>query len=218
MLAGFVLKRCCAHQFAYTHVHIEQKIHLRNFGNVALHKDCRLLGVESGSKVFCQDALYIGVKHIRVGCGQRMQIGYKVIGIVHTLFLHLHKVSQCSEIVAQMELSGGSDATQYYIFHYLICFLCFSSAATWRLNNYFDYQLIICKFNHFPQHYQPGCDDKSGRMAFFIAGLPTSTDTFRSLRKYSYSAPASLAMSNAAHTSHSCRLSSQNASSTPAAT
>ena len=65
--------------------------------------------------------------------------------------------------------------------------------------------LIICPVSL----YLPGVRLSNGSICSTIAGAPTSTDTLRSSLKCTTRAPASSAISNPAHTSHSCRFISQ---------
>ncbi len=55
------------------------------------------------------------MEQLRVGSsGQRMQISYKEHIIVHIAILHAHKLAQCAEIIAQMQISRGAYATKHY--------------------------------------------------------------------------------------------------------
>ena len=97
--AGLVLERRGAHELAYAHVHVEQKVHLGNFGDIALHKYSGFLGIDAGGKVFSQNALYICMKCVGIGvCGECMKIGDEEVAVVFVL--QFHKFRQGTEVVA----------------------------------------------------------------------------------------------------------------------
>lgn len=55
---------------------------------------------------------------IRIG-GQRMKVGYKEPTVI--VVLHTQKLTQGSEIVAQMQIAGRAYATQNYFFLFIGC-------------------------------------------------------------------------------------------------
>ncbi len=80
-----------------------------------MYKDCRLFWVEAGCKVFRYDIFYICMQSFRIGvCGEGMEVGHKEITVV--TILNGNKFSQCAEVIAQMKVSGGAYAAEYYFF------------------------------------------------------------------------------------------------------
>ncbi len=115
LLSGLVLKGGGAHELAYAYVHVEQKVELAHLGYVALHKNGGLFGVEAGGKVFGHNVLDIGMELCRVGIGgEGVEIGYEKVGVI--VVLHPDKLRQRAEVVAQVEITGGAYAAQYYLF------------------------------------------------------------------------------------------------------
>ena len=108
-LAGLVLEGCGAHQLANAHVHVEQEVHLAHLGNITLYKDGRFLGIKSCGQVFGQDVAHVGVQFlgVRIG-GEGMQVGNEVVAVVIAFVLHLHKITQCAQVVAQVQLPRGA--------------------------------------------------------------------------------------------------------------
>ena len=114
-LAGLVFERGGAHELTDADVHVHQQIHLRDLGDVALHVDHVLVGIESGGEIFGQDVFHVLVEHLGVGMsGERVEVGHEITAIV--VVLHAHEFIEGTVIVAQMEVARGADAAEHYLF------------------------------------------------------------------------------------------------------
>ncbi len=115
LLAGLVFERGCAQEFADAHVHVEQEIHFRDFGHVALHEDSRLFGVDAGGEIFGKDILYVLMQRVgvRIG-GQGVEVGDEEQAII--VVLHFDELAQSSVIVSEMKVSGGAYAGENHFF------------------------------------------------------------------------------------------------------
>ena len=113
--AGLVLERGRAHELADADVHVHQQVQLAQLGDIALHKDGGLFGVDAGGEVLRQDAADALVQGVRVGAGgQRVQVGDEETAVI--VVLKLDKLAQGAVIVAQVQVAGGAYARQYYLF------------------------------------------------------------------------------------------------------
>lgn len=109
LLAGFVLEGGCAHEFADADVHVEQEIHFRDFGYVALDEDCSLFGVNACGEVFCEDVFDILVKCVGFGIGcEGVEVSDEEEAVV--VVLHFHEFAECAVVVAEVEVACGTDA------------------------------------------------------------------------------------------------------------
>ena len=112
ILAHLVLERGDALQLAQVGVHVEEEIQLDGLGQVALQVDGGLFGVEAASQILHKDLPGVAVEVVGCGVrGERMVIGYEEIAVV--LVLHLDKVAQSAEIIAQMQVARRADAAAY---------------------------------------------------------------------------------------------------------
>ena len=118
ILACLVLEGYGLLKFAQIGVHIEEGVEFAGLGNVALHINHALLGIHASSEVFGQNAANVGVEGCRIGSrGQRMVVGDEVTAVV--VVLHVNKVAQCTIVVSEVKVSGGTDAAQDngFLFH-----------------------------------------------------------------------------------------------------
>ncbi len=113
--AGFVLERGRTHKFSDSDMHVQQKIHFRYFGNVALYEYGGFIGVDACGEVFGEYGLDVGVELFCVGvCGERVEVGHKEVAVV--VVLQLDKFAECSVVVSQMEVSCRADAAENQFF------------------------------------------------------------------------------------------------------
>ena len=90
------------------------------------------LGVKASCQIFGQDVAHVGVQLLGVGVGgECVQVGNEVITVILALVLHLHKVTQRSQVVAQMQLPRGTYSTQnnLFVIHILIPVIFISQAT-----------------------------------------------------------------------------------------
>ena len=96
-------------------MHVHQQVQLAQFGDIALHKDGGLFGVDAGGKVLCQDAADALVQGVGVGAGgQCVKVGDEEAAVV--VVLEFDKLAQGSVVVAQVQVAGGTYARQNNIF------------------------------------------------------------------------------------------------------
>ncbi len=120
-LARLVLEGSGAHQLPYPDVHVHQKIHLGNLRYVALHVNIVFLRIKTGGEVLGEDVLYILVEHLRVGMsGERMQVCHEITAVI--VVLHLDKLAEGTEIVAEMKIASGTYAAEHH-FLFILVFL-----------------------------------------------------------------------------------------------
>ena len=96
-------------------MHVEQQIHLRDLGHIALHVEGALVGIESGGKILGEYVLHALVQLARIGIGgQRMKVGYEETAII--VILHSQEFAEGAEVVAQMKVAGGADSAHHDLF------------------------------------------------------------------------------------------------------
>ena len=96
-------------------MHVHQQIHFGDFRHVTLHIDGVFFRIKTGCKILRENLFYIFMKHLRVGMGgQGMEVRHKIAAII--VILHSDKFAQGSVIVAEMKISGRTDAAQHYFF------------------------------------------------------------------------------------------------------
>ena len=114
ILAHLVLERGRTLQLAHIGVHAEQQRQFGHLRHVALHVDGSHVGVDARGEGLGKHRPDVLVQARRVVMrSQRMVIRDEKVAF--RIVLHSDEIAQRPEIVSQMELSGGSDATEYYI-------------------------------------------------------------------------------------------------------
>ena len=59
------------------------------------------------------------MQHLRIGMsGEGVEVGYEEATVI--ILLHSHEFAQRSVIVAEVEVAGGTDAAQHYLFLFVL--------------------------------------------------------------------------------------------------
>ena len=77
--------------------------------------------IEAGSQVLGQDMAHIGMQLLGIGVGREgMQVGDEVVTFIVPLVLHLHEVTQGTQVVTQMQLPCRAYSAQNNLFLHII--------------------------------------------------------------------------------------------------
>ena len=93
-------------------MHIHQEVKFGDFGYITLDINNILFGVEACGEVLSEDLLHILVEHGRIGVScKSVEVSDEIAAII--VILHSDELGECAEIIAKMEIAGGTYAAKH---------------------------------------------------------------------------------------------------------
>ena len=96
-------------------MHIHQEVKFGDLGYITLDINYILFGVEACGEVLSEDLLHILVEHGRIGVScKSVEVSDEIAAII--VILHSDELGEGAEIIAEVEIAGGTDAAKHNFF------------------------------------------------------------------------------------------------------